>query len=233
MAERLSKRRRSSRSTDSEEKSIKSEDPVLVVLESDEDVSTKPSAVQHDQKGPSLPCSSTPKPDESVINYELVKSQLRAALGTEDNRLSSRDRAQISFLCDIADEKLSLSVRLIKRVNEELTMFYYVLEYGWAKTLAYLRGVRRSDHRVDWRKGYQKSHRNSKYEAARAINRNQQLEFLPNGLPSLGPRWAETKSEKDSDGSENDSANNIKPLQRNFAAMSTSKPVKYYSRGRQ
>ena len=230
MAERLIKRRRSSRSTDSEGKAIKTEDPVLVVLDS-EDEAPKTSEAKSESKN--FPCSSTIKTEEQVINYELVKSQLRAALGSEDNRLSSRDRAQISFLCDIADEKLELSSRLVKRVNEELTMFYYVLEYGWAKTLAYLRGVKKSDHRVDWRKGFQKNQKRAQYEAARAVNRNQKLEFLSNGLPSLGPVWSETKSEKATDSSENELPTDIKPLQRNFAAMSTSKPVRYFTKGRQ
>ena len=67
MAERLIKRRRSSRSTDSEDKAIKTEDPVLVVLDS-EDEAPKTSTAQPVSKN--YPCLSTTKTEESVINYE-------------------------------------------------------------------------------------------------------------------------------------------------------------------
>ena len=89
------------------------------------------------------------KPNKSTLlefkgdapNYYLIKSQLRNALGSEDNRLLLRHPAQVNFFCDVADQKSQMSECLQKHIDEELTMYLYILVYGWVNILSFLRGV--------------------------------------------------------------------------------------------
>ena len=161
---------------------IKSKEMVVPDTESDEEKERKMEAGGKEEG----------KKADSEINFDKILIELRRALSTEDSRFSSRDRSQVSFICDVADEKEKLSERLQKVVNDELIIFAYVLEYGWAKTLAYLRSFKSANVRQDWRKAKTK---NEQLQALKEMAKHEgKLSFLANGLPVLDKLVYEQKS---------------------------------------